>query len=140
MNNYLQKRALSLFLVGYHQDTSHLEICSHLPSHKTTAMQVFSLGTKRYKHQIYTNGEEVMSDKQMKGQTNYGNLSSPSPRMFFFGFFFFLKIMHYACSDSSVVISERESHQEVRGTVTSAQSLNTRVSQRKGHRPSHRNR
>ena len=82
-----------------------------------------------------------MSDKQMKGQTNYGNLPSPSPRMFFFGIFFFflLKIMNYACSDSSVVISERESHQEVREMVTSAQSLNTRASQRKGHRPSHRN-
>ena len=58
-----------------------------------------------------------MSDKQMKGQTNYGNLPGPSPRTFFFGFilfcvcfFFPLKIMNYACSDSSVVKSERECH------------------------------
>ena len=74
----------------------------------------FQFGDKKVQTSNTRNGEEVMSDKQMKGQTNYGNLPGPSPRMFFFGCFFFfffpLKIMNYACSDSSVVKSERECH------------------------------
>ena len=89
----------------------HISLRDMLPStqshHYSDAS--FQFGDKKVQTSNTRNGEEVMSDKQMKGQTNYGNLPGLSPRTFFFGCFFFsLKIMNYACSDSSVVKSERE--------------------------------
>lgn len=45
------------------------------------------------------NGEEVMVDRQMKGQKNHGNLS-PSPGMVFFGTFL---LRNNACFNLFVV-------------------------------------
>lgn len=78
------------FLDGYHKDTSHSEMCSHLPSvprHKTILMQAFSLAKNKTKTK-YTNMHKMerccgwQADERAEEPWN---LLCPSPRILFFG-------------------------------------------------------